>query len=61
MKQILDISGIEERIESFTLTPSDGGKFEFSVNSDLLYSKKSLKRHADDGEVLGIFKKYIEG
>lgn len=61
MKQILDINGIEERIESFTLIPSDGGKFEFSVNGELLFSKKALKRHADEGEVLGIFKKHIEG
>ena len=60
MKQILDIESIEERIESFTLIPSDGGKFEFSVNGNLLFSKKALSRHAEEGEVLDLFKKFIK-
>jgi selenoprotein W-related protein len=60
MTQILAIDGMEERIESFTLIPSDGGKFEFSVNGNLLFSKKALNRHAEEGEVLGIFKKFAE-
>jgi selenoprotein W-related protein len=60
MKQILDLEKLEESIESFTLIPSDGGKFEFSVNGELLYSKIELGRHAEEGEVLGLLKKYIK-
>jgi len=60
MTQILAIDGMEDQIESFTLIPSDGGKFEFSVNGNLLFSKKALSRHAEEGEVLGIFKKFSE-
>jgi hypothetical protein len=60
VKQILDVEGMEEKIESFTLIPSDDGKFEFSVNGNILFSKKALNRHAEDGEVLGLFKKFVE-
>ena len=60
MTQVLAINGMEERIESFTLIPSDGGKFEFSVNGNLLFSKKALNRHAEEGEVVEIFKKLVE-
>ncbi len=60
MKQILGLEGMEERIESFTLVPSDGGKFEFSVNGNMLFSKKALNRHAEEGEVLDLFKKFVK-
>jgi selenoprotein W-related protein len=60
MKQILDQQTLEERIESFALIPSDGGKFEFSVNGELLYSKLEMGRHAEEGEVLGLLKKLIK-
>ena len=60
MTQVLAINGMEERIESFTLIPSDGGKFEFSVNGNLLFSKKALNRHAEEGEIVELFKKFVE-
>jgi selenoprotein W-related protein len=44
----------EHVIETVTLVPSDDGKFEVSVNGDLLFSKKQLHRHAEPGEVLGL-------
>ena len=49
----------EHVIETITLVPSDGGKFEVTVNGNLLYSKSQLKRHAEPGEVLGLVRKFV--
>ena len=51
----------EHLIESVTLIPSDGGRFEVSVNGNLIYSKLQTKRHAEPGEVLGLVSKMVEG
>lgn len=49
----------EHVIETITLVPSDGGKFEVTVNGNLLYSKSQLHRHAEPGEVLGLARKLV--
>jgi len=49
----------EHVIETVTLVPSDGGKFEVSVNGELLYSKLETHRHAEPGEVLGLVRKLV--
>ena len=41
----------EPDIESIKLIPSDGGRFEVTVNGELVFSKKRLGRHAEDGEI----------
>ncbi len=41
----------EENIETITLIPTDSGRFEISVNGDLIYSKLKTQRHAEPGEV----------
>ena len=51
----------EHVIESVTLIPSDGGRFEVSVNEKLIYSKLQTKRHAEAGEVVGLVSKIVEG
>jgi selenoprotein W-related protein len=51
----------EHVIESVTLIPSDGGRFEVSVNGKLIYSKLQTKRHAESGEVVGLLNKIVEG
>lgn len=43
-----------------TLVPSDGGKFEVSVNGDLLYSKLKTRRHAEPGEVPALVRKHLK-
>lgn len=48
-------------IESVTLIPSDGGRFEVGVNGKLIYSKLQTKRHAEPGEVVGLVNKIVEG
>jgi selenoprotein W-related protein len=43
---------LEAEIESITLIPSSGGRFEVVVNDTLLYSKLSTGRHPNPGEIL---------
>jgi len=50
---------LEAEIESVSLVPSEGGKFEVSVNGQQLFSKKQLGRHANPGEVLGLVRNYL--
>jgi selenoprotein W-related protein len=47
----------EPEIESFTLVPSDGGRFELSVNGELVYSKLQTHRHAEPGELARLIRK----
>ena len=49
----------EYDIEEISLTPSDGGKFEVTVNGNLIYSKLKTKRHAEEGEVLSLVRKLL--
>jgi selenoprotein W-related protein len=49
----------EPEIESITLIPSDGGRFEVKVNDTLIYSKLQTGRHAEAGEVAGLVEKFI--
>jgi selenoprotein W-related protein len=49
----------EHLIEELKLTPSDGGRFEVTVNGQLLYSKLETHRHAEPGEVLGLVRKIV--
>ena len=58
MAELLKI--YEPEIESFTLVPSDGGRFEVTVNGDLLYSKLKTGRHVEEGEVVGLVKRYLK-
>ena len=51
----------EHLIETVALVPSDGGKFEVSVNGKLVYSKLQTHRHAEAGEIVGLINKIIEG
>jgi selenoprotein W-related protein len=50
----------EPEIESITLVPSDGGRFELTVNERLLYSKLETHRHAEPGEVAELVRKYLK-
>jgi selenoprotein W-related protein len=50
----------EHVIESVALMPSDGGRFEVSVNGQLVFSKLELKRHAEAGEIVKLISKMVE-
>jgi selenoprotein W-related protein len=51
----------EHGIESMALIPSDGGRFEVTVNGELIYSKLQTNRHAEAGEVVGLIHKLVQG
>ena len=42
-------------IESLELLPSSGGRFEVMVGDQLIFSKKSIGRHAETNEVAKLF------
>ncbi len=54
------LKNYEHVIESVALFPSDGGRFEVSVNGQLVYSKLETKRHAEAGEILNIIAKMVD-
>jgi selenoprotein W-related protein len=47
---------IESQLETIEVIPSDGGRFEVTVNGDLIYSKLATGRHANPGEVRQLVK-----
>ena len=49
----------QHAINNLTLIPGKGGAYEVQVNDDLIYSKKSSKRHAEAGEVFGAFQQIV--
>jgi selenoprotein W-related protein len=51
------LNSFEAEIESVTLVPSDGGRFEVTVNDKLVYSKLQTGRHPETGEVIGLIRK----
>jgi selenoprotein W-related protein len=53
------LNNIEPEIESITLVPSDGGRFEVIINGELVYSKLQTGRHAETGEVVGLIRKMV--
>jgi selenoprotein W-related protein len=50
----------ETDIESLALVPSDGGRFEVSVNGQLVFSKLDQKRHAEADEIVNLIHKLVE-
>ena len=55
------LKSYEHLIESVALFPSDEGRFEVSVNGQLIYSKLQMKRHAEAGEIINLIHKMVEG
>ena len=53
------LKNYEHVIETIMLIPSEGGRFEVTVNGQLLYSKLETHRHAAPGEVLELVKKLV--
>ena len=54
------VKEFEFKIESIKLVPSDGGRFEVTVNGNLLYSKLETYRHAEPGEVNRLVRNYLK-
>jgi selenoprotein W-related protein len=49
----------EDRIGTISLVPSDGGRFEVTLNGELIYSKLGTGRHAEEGEVVRLIRKRL--
>jgi selenoprotein W-related protein len=54
------IHQFEDQIESLTILPSSGGRYEVIVNGVLIYSKLETGRHAETGEVVRLLQKYLK-
>ncbi len=53
------IQAYEDRIQSITLVPSDEGRFEVTVDGELIYSKMNTGRHAESGEISRLMRKRL--
>ncbi|RMG86869.1 MAG: SelT/SelW/SelH family protein [Chloroflexi bacterium] len=58
--EVLGDRSIAIFVRSWQLIPSSGGRFEVTVNGDLVFSKKQLGRHAEPGEVYQIIRQKLE-
>jgi selenoprotein W-related protein len=54
------LNNFEPEIESITLIPSEGGRYEVTVNDTLVYSKLHTGRHANPDEVLELVAKLLK-
>jgi selenoprotein W-related protein len=54
------LKDFETNIESLRLIPSDGGRFEVTVNGDLVFSKIQSRRRAEIDEIYALVRDYIE-
>jgi selenoprotein W-related protein len=54
------LNEFEPEIESFALIPSDGGRFEITVNGELVYSKLQTNRHINKGEAADLVRRLIK-
>lgn len=50
----------EPHIQSVTLVPSDGGRFEVSVDGNLVFSKLQTGRHAEPGEIASLIQQFLQ-
>jgi len=58
IEDILEVYG--NKVTSINLIPSGGGVFEFHLNNQLLFSKKELGRHTEDGEILKLIEEALD-
>ena len=49
------LSNYQHLISDLKLVPATGGVYEVEVDGSLMYSKVATGRHAEPGEVLGLF------
>ena len=49
----------EPYVSSWELIPADGGRFEVTVDGELVYSKLETGRHTDSSELRPLIKKSL--
>ena len=50
------LSGWAPVIAQLDMVPASGGRFEVSLDDELLYSKVSTRRHANPGEIAALLR-----
>jgi selenoprotein W-related protein len=53
------VVGWSDRLSEIRLVPSSGGRFEVSLDGDLIFSKAGLERHAEPNEIASILSERI--
>ncbi len=53
------VKEFEDRFSKVSLIPSDGGRFEVTLDGELIYSKLATGRHAEEGEVARLIRKRL--
>ncbi len=53
------LNGWAPIIKDIELVPSSGGRFEVTLDDELIFSKAALKRHAEPGEVVAIVRERV--
>jgi selenoprotein W-related protein len=48
-----------DRLTDVRLEPSTGGRFEVTLDDELIFSKAKLERHAEPGEIKGLIESRI--
>jgi selT/selW/selH-like putative selenoprotein len=59
-EEILSERAIEYFVADWKLIPSSGGKFELTINDELVFSKKQLKRHAEPNELRNLIMQVLD-
>ena len=47
-------------ISEISLIPGDNGRYEVTINDDLIYSKAETGRHAEPPEIINLFEQYLK-
>jgi len=56
INELMDDAELHAQIKNLVLQPSKGGRFEVTVDDNLVFSKASIGRHAQPGEVYSAIK-----
>ncbi len=55
------LKDFEDQIAALELIPSHGGRFEITVNGELIFSKLAAGRHAATGEIMEAVRRKLAG
>ncbi len=53
------LSGWSPIIRTLDLVPADKGRFELTIDGELVFSKAELGRHAEPGEIVAIARRVM--
>ncbi|MBI3241461.1 MAG: SelT/SelW/SelH family protein [Chloroflexi bacterium] len=48
------LTKFEPQLSEVRIVPSEGGRFEVSLNGELIYSKLATHRHVEPGEIAAL-------